>query len=59
MFFLCVYFFFLCGLTHRKISFNLGENHFSMRVRPTEKLFLTEPTKKFDFSVIIFLWVFF
>ena len=39
--FLCVYFFFLCGLTYRKISFNLGENNFSVRVRPTEKLFLT------------------
>ena len=40
-------FLFLCGLTHRKISFNLGEHNFSVRVRPTEKLFLTvNPQKK-------------
>ena len=43
--FLCVYFFFLCGLTHRKISFNLGERNFSVRVTPTEKLFLTVNTQ--------------
>jgi len=45
VFFLCVYFFFLCGLTHRKISFNLGERNFSVRVTPTEKLFLTAKTQ--------------
>ena len=42
-----LFLFFLCGLTHRKISFNLGEHNFSVRVRPTEKLFLTvNPQKK-------------
>ena len=56
--FLCVYFFFLCGLTHRKISFNLGEHNFSVRARPTEKLFLTvNPTEKLYISVGIFLRV--
>ena len=54
-FFLCVYFFFLCGLTHRKISFNLGENNFSVRVRPTEKLFLTVNSQK----IFIFLSLYF
>ena len=39
-------FFFLCGLTHKKISFNLGEYNFSVRVRPTEKLFLTVNRQK-------------
>jgi len=53
--FLCVYFFFLCGLTHRKISFNLGENNFSVRVRPTEKLFLTVNSQK----IFIFLSLYF
>ena len=43
--FLCVYFFFLCGLTHRKISFNMGERNFSVRVTPTEKLFLMANTQ--------------
>ena len=43
--FLCVYFFFLCGLTHRKISLNLGERNFSVHVTPTEKLFLTTNTQ--------------
>ena len=38
VFFLCVYFFFLCGLTHRKISFNLDEKKISVCVRPTEKI---------------------
>ena len=57
--FLCVYFFFLCGLTHRKISFNLGERNFSVRVTPTEKLFLTANTEQLNFSVIIFPCVFF
>jgi len=53
--FLCVYFFFLCGLTHRKISFNLGENNFSVRVRPTEKLFLTvNPQKNLIFLSLYF-----
>jgi len=45
-FFLCVCFFFLCGYPHRKISFNLGERDFSVRVRPTEKLFLTANRQK-------------
>ena len=53
--FLCVYFFFLCGLTHRKISFNLGENNFSVRVRPTEKLFLkVNPQKNLIFLSLYF-----
>ena len=38
--------FFLCGYPHRKISFNLGERDFSVRVRPTEKLFLTANRQK-------------
>ena len=46
MFFCAFISFFLCGLTHRKISFNLGENNFSVRVRPTEKLFLTVNSQK-------------
>ena len=53
--FLCVYFFFLCGLTHKKISFNLGEYNFSVRVRPTEKLFLTVNSQK----NVIFLSLYF
>jgi hypothetical protein len=53
--FLCIYFFFLCGLTHRKISFNLGENNFSVHVRPTEKLFLTvNPQKNLIFMSLYF-----
>ena len=53
--FLCVYFFFLCGLTHRQISFNLGEHNFSVRVRPTEKLFLTvNPQKNSIFLSLYF-----
>ena len=53
--FLCVYFFFLCGLTHRKISFNLGEHNFSVRARPTEKLFLTvNPQKNWIFLSLYF-----
>ena len=53
--FLCVYFIFLCGLTHRKISFNLGEHNFSVRVRPTEKLFLTvNPQKNSIFLSLYF-----
>ena len=60
-FFLCVYFFFLCVLTHRKISFNLGEHNFSVRVRPTEKLFLTTHRKIWFFchsiSVCYFLTI--
>jgi len=58
-FFLCVYFFFLCGLTHEKISFNLGEHNFSVRVRPTEKLFLTvNPQKKSIFLSFYFCGLF-
>ena len=58
-FFLCVYFFFLCGLTHGKISFNLGEHNFSVRVRPTEKLFLTvNPQKKSIFLSFYFCGLF-
>ena len=53
--FLCVYFFFLCGLTHRKISFNLGEHNFFVRVRLTEKLFLTvNPQKNWIFLSLYF-----
>ena len=55
MFFSVRLFFFLCGLTHRKISFNLGENYFSVRVRPTEKLFLTVNSQK----NVIFLSLYF
>ena len=59
MFFLCVYFFFLCGLTHRKISFNLDEHNFSVRVRPIEKLFLTvNPQKKSIFLSFYFCGLF-
>ena len=47
--FLCVYFFFLCGLTHRKISFNLDEHNFSVRVTHRKIVSDGEPTKKFDF----------
>ena len=57
--FLCVYFFFLCGLTHRKISFNLGEHIFSMRETHRKIVSDREPTEKFDFSIILFLCVIF
>jgi len=46
---------FLCGLTHRKINFNLREHNFSVRVRPTEKLFLTvNPQKNSIFLSLYF-----
>ena len=53
-------FLFLCELTHRKISFNLGEHNFSVRVRPTEKLFLTvvNPQKNLIFLSLYFCWYF-
>ena len=55
MFFCAFISFFLCGLTHRKISFNLGEHNFSVRVRPTEKLFLTvNPQKNSIFLSLYF-----
>ena len=51
--------FFLCGLTHGKISFNLGEHNFSVHVRPTEKLFLTvNPQKKSIFLSFYFCGLF-
>ena len=58
-FFLCVYFFFLCGYPHRKIVFSLGERNFSVRVRPTEKLFLTANRQKnLIFLSFYFCWLF-
>ena len=48
-FFVCLFLFFLCGYPHRKINFNLGERDFSVRVRPTEKLFLTVNRQKNSF----------
>ena len=51
---------FLCGLTHRKISFNPGKNNFSVRVRPTQKLFLTvNPQKNLIFLSLYFCGYFF
>ena len=44
-YFLCVYFFFLCRYPHRNFIFNLAKHNFSVRVRPTEKLFLTTNTQ--------------
>ena len=55
MFFCAFMRLFLCGLTHRKFSFNLGEHNFSVRVRPTEKLFLTvNPQKNSIFLSLYF-----
>ena len=55
LFFCAFISFFLCGLTHGKISFNLGEHNFSVRVRPTEKLFLTvNPQKNSIFLSLYF-----
>ena len=55
MYFSVRLFFFLCGLTHKKISFNLGEHNFSVRVRPIEKLFLTmNPQKNLIFLSLYF-----
>jgi len=44
-YFLCVYFFFLCRYPHRNFIFNLAKHNFSVRVRPTEKLFLMANTQ--------------
>ena len=50
---------FLWGLTHEKIIFNLGERNFSVRVRPTEKLFLTvNPQKNLIFLSFYFCVLF-
>ena len=55
MFFCAFMRLFLCGLTHRKINFNLREHNFSVRVRPTEKLFLTvNPQKNSIFLSLYF-----
>ena len=35
------FFFFLWGIMHRNFIFNLAKHNFSVRVTPTEKLFLT------------------
>ena len=60
MCFFCAFIsFFLCGLTHRKISFNLGEHNFSVCVRHTEKLFLTvNPQKNLIFLSLYFCGLF-
>jgi hypothetical protein len=59
MFFLCDYFIFLCGYPQIKIIFNLGERNFSVRVRLTEKLFLTANEFFYHYiSVGIFPWIF-
>jgi len=49
--------FFLWEITHINFIFNLGECNFSVRVRPTEKLFAVR--KKKYFSIILFLCVIF
>ena len=55
--FLCVYFFFLCGLTHRKISFNLGEHNFS--VCETYRKFISDGELiEFFFCHYIFVGIF-
>ena len=56
--FLCAFIFFLCGLTHRKISFNLGEHNFFCACETHRKIISDgEPIEKFDFSVILFLCI--
>ena len=51
---------FLCGLTHRKISFNLGGHNFFCAYETHKKIVSDgEHTEQLIFSVIIFLWVFF
>jgi hypothetical protein len=47
--------FFFSGLIHRKLIFNLGETNFSVRIRPTEKWYLTANAQ--NFFIIIFLCV--